>query len=185
MKIASVVRALIAYIKLRLYKLSGVDVSCSVKNHFGKRVSLYFDKGAKIVFGRDIGLRDNVCVSARNNAEIVLGENVFLNNGCQLIAHKSITLGKNVKCGQNTMFFDHDYDYCIEGGCSTKQFNCSPIIVGEGTWIGAGCIILRGTIIGSNCVIGAGTVVKGEIPNNTILVQKRENILKEIIKKVE
>ena len=44
-------------------------------------------------------------------------------------------------------------------------------------WIGANTVILRGTHIGANSVIAAGCVVSGNIPANTILVQKRENSL--------
>lgn len=178
MKLLSIIRSGFAYIRLQLYIVSGANIKCTIRNHFGKGVSLYFDKDSTITFGTDIGLRDHVCVSARSKAEIILGNNVFLNNGCQIIAHERIILGDNVRCGQNTMFFDHDYDYKVLDGFSRKKFKCSPIVVGSGTWIGAGCIILRGTKIGSNCVIGAGTVLKGVIPDNTIVVQKRENELR-------
>lgn len=183
MKIMSIIRSGTAYIRLQAHRVSGANISCTRRNHFGKGVSLYLDKGSSITFGKDIGLRDHVCVSARPKSEIVLGNKVFLNNGCQIIAHERIVLGDNVRCGQNTMFFDHDYDYNALGGCSSKKFKCSPIIVGSGTWIGAGCIILRGTKIGSNCVIGAGTVLKGVIPDNTIVVQKRENELRTLREK--
>lgn len=180
MKFISIIRASTAYLLLIAHKISGVNVKFSTRNHFGKRVSLYLDKGAQVVLGNDIGLRDNVCLSARSGSELVLGNNVFLNNGCQVIAHEKIILGDNVRCGQNTMFFDHDYDYRGIGGCSSKQYNCSPIMIGEGTWIGAGCIILRGTTVGKNCVIGAGTVLKGKVPDNTVVVQKRDNKMTEL-----
>lgn len=180
MKILSLIRAGLAYIRFSVYKVCGVQIAFSKRNHFGKHVSLYFDKGSKVSLGKDIGLRNNVCVSVRGNAELIIGNNVFLNNGCQVIAHDRIILSDNVRCGQNTMFFDHDYDYKAQGGCASKQYKCSPITVGEGTWIGAGCIILRGTEIGKNCVIGAGTVIKGKIPDNSVVIQKRENEIKEL-----
>lgn len=180
MKFISIIRAVTAWLRLKAHRISGANVKCSTRNHFGKHVSLYLDKGARVVFGSDIGLRDNVCISARSGSELVLGNNVFLNNGCQVITHERIVLGDNVRCGQNTMFFDHDYDYHGMWKRSSKQFNCSPITVGEGTWIGAGCIILRGTTVGKYCVIGAGTVLKGEVPDNTVVIQKRENKLTEL-----
>jgi len=34
-------------------------------------------------------------------------------------------------------------------------------------------VILKGTIIEDNCVIGAGSVIKGEIPANSTVIQKR------------
>ena len=47
-------------------------------------------------------------------------------------------------------------------------------------WIGAGSIILRGVSIGDNCVIAAGTIVNKNIPNNTIVYQKRTTVLNDI-----
>ena len=46
--------------------------------------------------------------------------------------------------------------------------------IGKNVWIGANTVILRGTKIGDNCVIGAGTIVKGDFPENSIIVQNRE-----------
>ena len=111
MKFISIIRAGTAYLRLTACKIGGANVRFSTRNHFGKRVSLYLYKGAQVVLGNDIGLRDNVCLSARSGSELVLGNNVFLNNGCQVIAHEKIILRYNVRCDQNTMFFDHDYDY--------------------------------------------------------------------------
>jgi acetyltransferase-like isoleucine patch superfamily enzyme len=45
-----------------------------------------------------------------------------------------------------------------------------PISVGEGTWIGERCAILRGADIGRCCIIGANSVVRGEIPDYSIAV---------------
>lgn len=173
MKINAIIRAVFAYTKLCMLKCWRVDCSFTPYNHVGKRVAFYFDKGSNVTLGRHIGLRDNVCLSVREGAILKLGDSVFLNNGCQVVAHQSITLGEHVRCGQNTMFFDHDYDYRSENGIRDKEYLTNEIVVGKGTWIGAGCVILKGTIIGENCVIGAGSVVKGVIPDNSVLIQKR------------
>jgi acetyltransferase-like isoleucine patch superfamily enzyme len=37
--------------------------------------------------------------------------------------------------------------------------------VGEGTWIGAGAVVIPGIRIGKNCIIGAGSVVVKDIPD--------------------
>lgn len=96
-----------------------------------------------------------------------------MNNGCQIIVHDEIFIEKNVKVGQYTCFFDHDYDFRAPNGLLGKKFKTTPIIVGEGTWIGSGCIILRGSKIGKNCVIGAGCVIKGVIEDGSVVVEKR------------
>lgn len=56
--------------------------------------------------------------------------------------------------------------------CAGKQnqsmVKSKPIVIGDGTFIAAGVIILKGSCIGKNCVIGAGSVVSGNIPDNQI-----------------
>ena len=58
------------------------------------------------------------------------------------------------------------------------QFKTAPVVIGSNVWIGANTVILRGTVIGDNCVIGAGCVVRGEIPANSVVTQKRETELR-------
>lgn len=44
------------------------------------------------------------------------------------------------------------------------------VVIGDNVFVGADAIILPGTKIGSNVVIGAGAIVKGEIPNNSVVI---------------
>lgn len=44
-------------------------------------------------------------------------------------------------------------------------------------------IILKGANIGDRCVIGAGTIVKGIIPEDSIVYDKRDNQIQSIIGK--
>lgn len=178
MKILAYYRAIKAFVRLTYLKLfSGIKrINYSYRNHFGSNVSMYFDNGSVVHLGSDIGLSNNVCLSCREGAELYIGNNTFFNNGCMLVAHERIIIEKNVKVGPYTCFFDHDYDYKSSAGLSSKVFKTAPIVVGEGTWIGAGCIILRGTNIGKNCVIAAGSVIKGCIKDNTVHINNQKGI---------
>ena len=51
------------------------------------------------------------------------------------------------------------------------------VIIGKNVWIGANTVILRNTRIGDNAVIAAGSIVKGEVPANSVFVDKREHNL--------
>lgn len=42
-----------------------------------------------------------------------------------------------------------------------------PIVIGDGTWIGAGATILGGVTIGEGCIVAAGAVVVKDVPANT------------------
>ena len=171
--------SLLFFIKLLLYRLFGHlrSLRFSWKNHCGKNVQMEFDKGASVSLGRNIGLRNAVYLSVRKGANLVIGNKVFINNGCNIVVHQTVLIGENTKFGQNVMVFDHDYDYKTEGGVSAKVYKNSDVIIGSNCWIGAGCIILRGTRIGDNSVVGAGCVLKGDYPPNSIIIQKRNTIV--------
>jgi len=47
---------------------------------------------------------------------------------------------------------------------------CGNVYVGEGSWIGAGAIVIPGIKIGRWCIIGAGAVVIEDIPDGTTAV---------------
>ena len=84
---------------------------------------------------------------------------------------QNIRIADGVTVGPNVCVYDHDH--CIGG----KGFVSSEVIIGENVWIGAGAIILKGVHIGAGAVIAAGSTVTKDVPENTILIQKRENRL--------
>ena len=55
----------------------------------------------------------------------------------------------------------------------------SMIMCHDSIRIGANTVILRGTTIGDNCLIAAGCVVKGNVPAGSVVIQKREEIIKQ------
>lgn len=77
-----------------------------------------------------------------------------------------ITIGDNVTISTKVTILAHD--------ASTKKHigytKISKINIGNKCFIGSGSIILPGTSIGDNCIVGAGTVVRGDVPDNSVLI---------------
>jgi acetyltransferase-like isoleucine patch superfamily enzyme len=67
---------------------------------------------------------------------------------------------------------DHDHNYKNPNDSHLLK---GEVIVGRNVWIGSNVVILRDTTIGDNAVIAAGSVVKGNVPSNTLFLNKREN----------
>lgn len=134
-------------------------------------------KNSRIKLGKRLYLNRDVQLAARPTAELTIGNNVFMNSGSMVMAHKKITIGNNVEFGPNVLVYDHDHDFRTEHGLSDKKFFYAPVNIGNNVWIGANSIILHGTNIGDNCVVGAGSIIHGDFPPNTIIVQKRENTI--------
>lgn len=88
-----------------------------------------------------------------------------------ITAHQSIKIGSNVQIGPNVLIYDHDHDYKSK---NSKLYKSSEVDIGDNVWIAANVVILRGTKIGNDCVVGAGAILRGNYPDNTTIVQKRE-----------
>lgn len=136
-------------------------------------------KKGKITVGKNNKILQGSLISALNSGEIRLGSNVFINRNCYIVSHKNITIEDNVIIGPNTIILDHDHKFSTEG-IVKNEYKKEKVEIGHDTWIGANCVILKGTNIGANCVIGAGSIVNCDIKDNSIFVQKRNNVIKEI-----
>lgn len=69
-----------------------------------------------------------------------------------------ITIGSRCSVGPRVSFLtsSHEIGERVQRAGSATS---SPIVVGDGTWIGANVVILPGVSIGPGCVVGAGSVV--------------------------
>ena len=105
-----------------------------------------------------------------DGGRIEIGDHCFFNTGCCVTSVESVRIGSGCKFGNNLVIVDHDHNFKNDDG---PEFISSPVIIGNSNWIGANVTILRGTKIGNGCVIGAGSVVKGDIPDGSRIIQKR------------
>lgn len=111
-----------------------------------------------------------LCRASHGNMKI--GNHVYINRNCNIVCHKSITIGNKCTIGPNVCIYDHDHDFRSDKR-NTKYIS-KDIYIGENVWIGANVVILKGCKIGNNAVIGAGAIVKHDVPENTIYVSVNE-----------
>lgn len=145
---------------------------------FSPGVVVDIDRKSKIRFGSRVSMHSRCRLAASNGGDICVGNRSSFNVGCIVVSRCSIRIGNNVVFGPNVMIYDHDHIMDTQHGTRESGYRLGEIVIGDNSWIGAGSIILLGTHIGKNCVIAAGSVVKGDIPDNTVLVQKRVNTFK-------
>ena len=123
--------------------------------------------------GKKFILKKN-CRLSVSGGNIEIGNNCGINSNCYIVSHKNIKIGNNVIIGPNVVIVDHNHQFG-KNGIESKKFKSDNIVISDGTWIGANVVILKGSKIGKNCVIGAGSTINFAVPDNTILVQKKEN----------
>ena len=127
----------------------------------------------KLSIGNIFKMRSYSHIRIRHNGVLTIGDNTSLNYNDIIICHENISIGNNVQLSPNVQIYDHDHDY--KAGLKNLKYKTSPIIIGNDVWIGANSVILRGSVIGNGAVIGAGCIIKGKIPANTVVIQKRDS----------
>ena len=69
--------------------------------------------------------------------------------------------------GPHSMIITYQHPIGVPGQCATPG-EPRPAHVGDGTWIGAGAIILPGLTIGAGCVVAADAVVTRNCDPNEV-----------------
>ena len=122
--------------------------------------------GAKI--GRGVRLRTNIDFG-NDPTGITIGDGCYINRRCTLFADWgcTITLGSNVWLGPEVMLWTGSH--LIGPGSQRCGVGVSsPIVIGDGCWVGARATVLRGVTIGSGSVVGASALVVKDIAQNCL-----------------
>lgn len=109
-----------------------------------------------------VGINRRCILFADVNAEVRIGEKSGF-SGTVIGCFKSIRLGKNVRCGANTLITDGDWHFG-----DSRIGPPKPVEIGDNVWLGVNVIVLKGVRIGANTIIGAGSVVVSDIPADSI-----------------
>ena len=126
-----------------------------------------------LTIGDHCRIEDGCFLESRGKNGISIGNRVYINRNVSIYAHKSVRIGDDCMFGPNVSIYDHDHAVSDGVICKT-EFICDSVVIEDGCWIGAGSIILQGSVIEKNCILGANTVIKGHIPANSTVIDKRE-----------
>lgn len=118
-------------------------------------------------------------LSACDGGKLEIGNNVYFNVECKVVARSEIVIKDNVLFGPRVMIYDHNHKFNYDG-VVRDEFSNGSVYIGEGCWIGAGVTILKGAHIGKGSIIGAGTVIKGVVPEHSLVCGSGEVIIEEI-----
>lgn len=176
MKIADIISCLVFNIKALKTKVK------SPKSHFGikgrcARTGDFRCKGNGIIKADNFILRSNCHIEASGVIEI--GDKTFFNYNCIVVARGAIKIGERCSFGPNVSIYDHDHKFGPRGQIH-GEYNVGEIHIGNNVWCGANTIILRNTRIGNNCVIGAGSIIKGDIPDNSIVMSSKNTVVERL-----
>lgn len=141
-------------------------------------VRVALDTHSRMCIGKGVLIASNSVISATDGGKLSLGKMVGINRNSMIMCHDKVCIGDNTIMGPGVYIYDHDHVFDSTDGVRRNEYVTAPITIGKNCWIGANTVILRGTTIGDNCLIAAGCVVKGNYPDGSVVIQKREEIIK-------
>lgn len=134
----------------------------------------------KIQVGRRLVLRGRIARTeigaTRPNAQLQIGDRVFINQGASIAATCYIEIGPDTQIGDFAAVLDSNW-HSIDPDHPTRS---APIIIGANVWLGRSVIVLPGSKIGDHTVVAAGSIVKGDLPPRVLAAGNPAQVVREL-----
>lgn len=161
-------------IKFGMIKLGKYHVSLFPNTGF-----VYENHGGKIIFKGTCDIGNNSYMSIGPKGYIYFGNQFSSSTSLKITSYNKIQFDDCVLVGWDCLFMDTDFHKMrkLKGGY-TKGFG--SIKIGEKTWIGSKCTILKNTELPAFTTVSAGTQLnkKMEIPKYSIIGHDSNVIVK-------
>ena len=140
--------------------INAMLVRASWNPFMGIKIALLRAFGAKI--GNRLVIKNNV--SIKFPWKLIIGDNVWLGEGCWLDNLDQISIGNNVCISQGALLITGNHDYTK----TNFPYRNAPIIIEDGAWVGAKAIVAPGVTIKENSVLTIGCVATHDTEANSI-----------------
>jgi len=168
----------VRYDLVYLKSLKYAQIHSSFK--IGKNNYWDISKSARIEIAENVMVNESNYITVKKNAKLKIGKNTYITRAT-ISCIDEIEIGENCILGEGLKIFDHNHQYSKNPfSVSKTKFNTAKVKMGNHVWTGANCIILKGVTIGDNVILGAGCVVHKDVPANSVLVNKQEQIENQI-----
>lgn len=98
-----------------------------------------------------------------------IGDRCLIGKGTGIVGHLAIDIGDDVWTGHNVYITDQNHGYeDIDRPISQQTMPELPVVIGDGSWLGFGTVVLPGARIGKHVTVGANSVVTGELPDRCV-----------------
>jgi acetyltransferase-like isoleucine patch superfamily enzyme len=115
-------------------------------------------------------------ISADLNAQLLIGDRVFVNQGVVIAASESVEIGDDTLIGDFSAIYDANW-HQMEPGHPDKP---RPVTIGKNVWLGNGVLVLPGSSIGDHTVVAARSVVKGTLPPRVLAAGNPAVVVREL-----
>ena len=132
--------------------------------------------------GTSIWHRAQVRTGARIGRDCVIGRDVFIDEGVSVgdrvkiqnaaLVYHGVTVGDGVFIGPGAILTNDRHPRALTSAgdlARAADWAVSPILLGHGSSIGAGAIVVAGCEVGTFAMVGAGAVVTHDVPAHAMV----------------
>ncbi len=131
----------------------------------------YIHVGAQTMIGQHVTLSAGMAPGQQcvTDPVVTIGDRCLIGKGSGIVGHFSITIGDDVWTGHHVYITDQNHGYeDLTVPISRQTMPERAVVVGDGSWLGFGSVVLPGARIGRHVTIGSNSVVTGEIPDYSV-----------------
>ena len=133
----------------------------------------YIQIGANTMIGSHVALSAGMIPGQEclTNPVVRIGDRCLIGRGSGIVGHLGIDIGNDVWTGHHVYITDQNHGYeDISRPISQQSQPERAVVIGDGSWLGYGAVVLPGVTIGKHVVIGANAVVTHDIPDYSVAV---------------
>ena len=159
------------------------DHAARFYKHFGRGSIINWPTGNMygerwISIGEDTMIAADVTLSAgmvpnqemMTDPVVIIGDRCLIGRGSAIVGHYRIDIGDDVFTGMNVYITDQNHGYeDPDTPIGIQDPQDDPVVIGDGSWIGSGAVVLPGARIGKHCVVAANSVVRGTFPSHAVI----------------
>jgi acetyltransferase-like isoleucine patch superfamily enzyme len=139
--------------------------------HIGRNVSIR--QGARI---------EAIITNANRAPELRIGDNVNIEQNVHLVCHSRISIGRDVSITGNCAIVDVTHPYAdvddpVKIGMRILNED-SFVVIGDGSFLGFGVLVMPNVRIGKYCIIGAYSVVTKDVPDYSVVAGNPARLLR-------
>lgn len=142
----------------------------------------YIHIGSETMIGEHVALSagmmpGQVCLT---DPVVRIGDRCLIGRGSGIVGHLSIDIGNDVWTGHHVYITDQSHGYeDVSLPISLQSQPESPVVIGDGSWLGHGVVVLPGARIGKHVAVGANSVVTGELPDFCVAVGAPARVIRQ------
>jgi acetyltransferase-like isoleucine patch superfamily enzyme len=133
------------------------------------RGSLQVEGQGTIIVGDRVKIWSHIGItqlSVGKNAELIIGDNTFINTGVIVSVRSKVHIGKNCQIANQVIIMDNDFHGVEDRDRPEKPHR---VIIEDDVWLATRCTILKGITIGKGAVVAAGAVVTKDVAPYTLV----------------